>query len=178
MTGVALRCPSCGTTQNHSGECDACYEAQVRYFCDNHNPGLWLDGTQCKACGARYGEAPKRPAAPPPAAPPPRARGPRPMPPPGEGPTEPRRARRGRVPDPPERPGPPDLFEMLRRAMAARGPARSEEDAWERPPPTMRRPRVGGCLGKLVLWAFILFVLMVLGPLFMMGSAFRFFFGG
>ena len=48
MSGVVLRCPTCGTTQSHPGECDACFEGEVRYFCGNHSPGLWLDEPVCK----------------------------------------------------------------------------------------------------------------------------------
>ena len=55
MSDVLIRCPNCGTTQAALGECDACREAQVRYFCTNHDPGRWLDGPACPACGARYG---------------------------------------------------------------------------------------------------------------------------
>ena len=43
MSGVVLRCPSCGTTRAAPGECDACHEAQVRYYCTNHTPGRWLE---------------------------------------------------------------------------------------------------------------------------------------
>ena len=42
MSGVVLRCPQCGTVQRDSGECEACHEADVRYFCTNHTPGQWL----------------------------------------------------------------------------------------------------------------------------------------
>ncbi len=69
MTGVALRCPNCGTNKSTPGECDACHEAQVRYYCTNHKPGRWLDTPACPQCGAKFGD-PVRPAAPPP--PPPR----------------------------------------------------------------------------------------------------------
>jgi hypothetical protein len=57
MSGVVLRCPNCGTTKSASGECEACHEAQVRYYCSNHTPGLWLDAPSCPHCGARFGEA-------------------------------------------------------------------------------------------------------------------------
>ncbi len=57
MSGVVLRCPNCGTTKAGPGECDACHEAQVRYFCTNHTPGRWLDAPACRDCGARFGEA-------------------------------------------------------------------------------------------------------------------------
>ena len=67
MTRVVLRCPNCGTTQAAPGECDACHEAQVRYFCTNHNPGQWLASPKCPQCGAQFGVAePVRRAAPPP----------------------------------------------------------------------------------------------------------------
>jgi hypothetical protein len=64
MNGVALRCPNCGTTKSTPGECDACHEAQVRYYCTNHKPGRWLDAPECPQCGAKFGD-PVRPAAPP-----------------------------------------------------------------------------------------------------------------
>lgn len=62
---VVIRCPSCGTTQASPGECDACHEAQVRYFCTNHTPGVWLDGRTCPQCGAGFGDPLRRPPAPP-----------------------------------------------------------------------------------------------------------------
>jgi hypothetical protein len=49
---VVLRCPNCGTTQAAPGECQACNEAQVRYFCTNHSPGSWLEGPSCPNCAA------------------------------------------------------------------------------------------------------------------------------
>ena len=71
MTGVILRCPNCGTSKTTPGECEACHEAQVRYYCTNHRPGRWLDASVCPECGAKFGD-PVRPAARPvsPAAPP------------------------------------------------------------------------------------------------------------
>jgi hypothetical protein len=69
MTGVTLRCPNCGTTKSTPGECDACHEAQVRYYCTNHKPGRWLDAPACPQCGAKFGD-PLRQAAPPPPLPP------------------------------------------------------------------------------------------------------------
>ena len=65
MSGVVLRCPNCGTTRTAPGTCDACHEAEVRYYCTNHTPGLWLNAPTCTQCGARLG-APDRPPAPPP----------------------------------------------------------------------------------------------------------------
>mgnify|MGYP004528820713 CR=1 FL=1 len=71
MSGVFLRCPNCGTTQATPGECDACHEAQVRYFCTNHDPGQWLASPKCPQCGAQFGMAsPVRKATPPPPRPP------------------------------------------------------------------------------------------------------------
>ena len=62
MTGVILRCPNCGTSKTAPGECEACHEAQVRYYCTNHKPGRWLDASVCPECGAKFGD-PVRPAA-------------------------------------------------------------------------------------------------------------------
>ena len=50
---VVQRCPNCGTTQAGAGECEACHEAKVRYFCTNHEPGIWLAGPTCPVCEAR-----------------------------------------------------------------------------------------------------------------------------
>ena len=50
---VVKRCPNCGTTQAAAGECEACHEGQVRYFCTNHEPGVWLAGPTCPQCDAR-----------------------------------------------------------------------------------------------------------------------------
>lgn len=59
---VILRCPKCGTTGGSLGGCDACHEADVRYYCANHEPGRWLETPVCLACEARGREA-ARPAA-------------------------------------------------------------------------------------------------------------------
>jgi hypothetical protein len=61
---VVQRCPSCGTTKATGGECEACHDADVRYFCTNHTPGLWLDASTCSSCGARFGERARRDSAP------------------------------------------------------------------------------------------------------------------
>jgi hypothetical protein len=66
---VVLRCPTCGTTQGHAGECEACSEGEVRYFCTNHDEGLWLQGPACSRCGAKFGDAPKKPLPRPPTVP-------------------------------------------------------------------------------------------------------------
>jgi hypothetical protein len=57
MSRVVLRCPNCGTTQAGPGECEACHEAQVAYYCTNHSPGRWLEAPICPQCGARFGAA-------------------------------------------------------------------------------------------------------------------------
>jgi hypothetical protein len=82
MSSVVLRCPNCGTTQSSPGECEACHEGQVRYYCTNHTPGRWLDGSICPQCLAAYGRAD------PPAAPTPSSR---------PAPTAPPAARRSRA---------------------------------------------------------------------------------
>lgn len=92
---VVLRCPSCGTTRATPGECEACHEAKVRYFCTNHTPGVWVDTPSCPQCGARFGEGRRPPPAP---APPMRTRPPAPPPAPASPPAfrprvEPPRAR-------------------------------------------------------------------------------------
>jgi hypothetical protein len=56
MSGVVLRCPNCGTTKAAPGECQACHQAEVRYYCTNHTPGHWLDAPKCPECGARFGD--------------------------------------------------------------------------------------------------------------------------
>ena len=91
MTGVVLRCPNCGTTRSAAGECEACHEAQVRYFCTNHNPGEWLEGPACPRCGAKFGDRPASPA--------PAPRPTRSAPPPAGG-------MAGRTTTPPDRPAP------------------------------------------------------------------------
>jgi hypothetical protein len=66
VSGVVFRCPNCGTIQAAEGQCDACHEAAVRYFCMNHTPGVWLDSVACPQCGARFGDpAPAREELPP-----------------------------------------------------------------------------------------------------------------
>jgi|GEM_PF-1109833 len=88
MTGVILRCPNCGTATATAGECEACHEAQVRFYCKNHTPGHWLDAPACPQCGAKFGDAlrPTTPSVRPPVRPRPPAPSPkaasRPAPPP------------------------------------------------------------------------------------------------
>ena len=93
---VVLRCPSCGTTRPTPGQCEACHEAEARYFCTNHTPGVWVDAPTCPKCGGRFGEVrrppapvpgppvrtrPLEPARTPPSLSPPRSRSERPEPP-------------------------------------------------------------------------------------------------
>ena len=61
---VVLRCPTCGTTQGDAGECEACSEGEVRYFCTNHDGGVWLNGPVCGSCGAKFGDPPRKPPTP------------------------------------------------------------------------------------------------------------------
>ncbi len=76
MSAVVLRCANCGTTQSAQGECEACHEGHVGYYCTNHKPGRWLDGPECSQCHAVYG----RDEPPPPV--PPQPSKPTPVPPP------------------------------------------------------------------------------------------------
>lgn len=55
---VVMRCPSCGTTQGTAGECAACHEAQVRFFCTSHK--VWLDGPTCSWCAEARPTPPRR----------------------------------------------------------------------------------------------------------------------
>lgn len=57
MSMIVLRCQNCGTTQAGPGECEACHEAQVAYYCANHSPGHWLKTSTCPQCGAKFGDA-------------------------------------------------------------------------------------------------------------------------
>jgi hypothetical protein len=172
MSGVILRCPNCGTGRATPGECDACHEADVRYFCTNHTPGLWLDGKACTRCGARFGQpAPATPAAP--AAP---AAAPRPSRPrPGSTgraapPRRPTEEVFGRLDEPPPRPRPPSLEEMLAEAVRAREAARPTIDT---APPGATPRALGGCLARTLIMLFV-FVLMILSGIFMFaGSMFR-----
>jgi hypothetical protein len=201
MSAVVLRCPNCGTTKAAPGECEACHESQVRYYCTNHTPGRWLDAASCQACGARFGEPMSAPARPAPAAPPrPAARpgpaapgrrpastsrtGPRPVPPPagrpaageGSGPGP------GRVPPAEEEgidmrggyaPVGPTWQDLFRAAARAR---RARPDAvfdHEAAPPV--RPRRGGCLGRLMLILVFMFLAFMGGVSLLGGSVLRLF---
>lgn len=183
MSDVVLRCPACGTTQSHTGECDACYEGQVRYFCSNHSPGLWLDEPQCKECGARFGETPRRRRAPSPSAAPPvpprtprrpESRTPRPR---G---AEPPPTRPGRPPDPVVTPAEPSLAGLLARVLSARrerGGYEVEEEPSAKPPPGLPLLRLKGCLFRFMLLALFLLALALAGSFLLVGNVLQLFIG-
>lgn len=148
MSGVVIRCPNCGTTQGALGECEACHEAEMRYFCPNHSPGRWLDGPACSACGASVGVAPAE-----------TTPAPRPRRAPGSGGVK--RARE----DPPERVE-LDVFAMLEKMGAARPRGARPPDP---PAVPLAVASAVGCVRRLVVIAVILFVLAVLAMLAFFG---------
>jgi hypothetical protein len=159
---VVLRCSSCGTTQSRPGECEACHEAQVRYFCTNHEPGIWLEAASCPQCGARFGVAARPVAAPIPTRarrrPPTPVRAPRPVSAPPASYAEPV------MPSEPAPGLPPGaLWQALLRA------ALSSRDA-----PLFRSSRrgagLGGCVMRL-LWVAVLGFLALLAALFFFGRS-------
>lgn len=189
MSGVVLRCPNCGTTRGSPGECEACHEAQVRYYCTNHTPGRWLEARACPECGASFGAPARAPAAPAPAAPkrtPPPASTAPPRPPPPARPSagSPKAAgdaagRRERLPPardderelreaPEERiVRAPSWQEML--LAAARARRRFPEAAPDfKVAPARRGP--GGCFLRFVLLMVFLFFALVSG-MFVFGSS-------
>jgi hypothetical protein len=170
---VVLRCPTCGTTGARPAECEACHEAQVRYFCTNHQPGRWLDGSMCASCGARFGDTARRPSV---SAPPAPLTARKPIALPVSAP-----------PSTPARPAPIEVDAGVRRRRRERLPVTSEEElgtgvsamplwiqllksavaARYAPPPggaERERPRtgrsVGGCLMRGVL--IVVFLLLAL----------------
>lgn len=176
MSGVVLRCPTCGTTQNHPGECDACYDDQVRYFCSNHNPALWLEKPVCRECGAKCGEAPRRHPVPPPRAdssPPARRmrRSEARLPiPPSEG--DPRRSRPR---DPEAAPVAPSLADLLASVLVARRKRTSDwaedELRWERPELRLPRFALKRFIVRLVWLALLLLAVAVTVTFLLVGSA-------
>ena len=174
MSGVVLRCPNCGTTQPAEGQCEACHEDAVRFFCNNHTPGLWLDGSACPQCGARFGDPmPSRPAPAPaePARVAPQEVG---VPPTRRSPEadEPKLWETGSpTPMHPGRAGPAgaDPFRILLDAMMSAAHARSaraDDSGYE--DPLRMRPRGGGCcLGRLLVLTLLLIALAVLAPMFL-----------
>lgn len=180
MSGVGLRCPACGTTQSHPGECDACLEGNVRYFCSNHSPGLWLDEAVCKACGAEFGATPRRLPEPAPRATPTvparerRRPGSRPTMPPGVPSPAGLRRPAPRVADPDVSPATPSLLELLAHISQKWGRTLDEVDKVPRRAPTADTPRrsipVMGCLVRLVLVVLVLIGLALGGLLLLIGG--------
>jgi hypothetical protein len=178
---VVLRCPACGTTQEHGGECDACSEVEVRYFCTNHDEGIWLDGPVCSRCGAKFGEASRTPQAPrAPRVPTPPTRAPDFRPPSARTPEHPpgvdfgRRPPRRSEPEAPAEPEvlPPSLGELLEelaRQRARAGGPYEAEGPWVTPRTHRGGFPLGGCLIRiaslafLLLAAFILFLFLLFG---------------
>ncbi len=172
---VVLRCPSCGTTRATPGECEACHEAQVKYFCTNHTPGVWLEARTCPKCGAGLGDAPRRPSAPVTTA---RAHAPaREAPAP-----EPAAAAAPATKRAPARPPSRAVGEDVEVPRAAGLPswqnilgafirARYLPTATERPARSAVGPSLGGCLMRLALLVLVLFVALVIA-LFVFGRAF------
>jgi hypothetical protein len=142
---VVLRCPTCGTTQGHAGECEACSEGVVRYFCTSHDKGIWLEGPVCSTCGSRFGDA--RPA----------SRAPRvPIPPAGAPDFRP--PTRRRVPEPP-----PEITEDRARA----GRRFEAEVPWAEP---RARLPLAGCLVRVVGMVFLLIVVAIIFLLMLFGG--------
>jgi len=192
MNGVVLRCPNCGTTKAGSGECDACHEAQVRYYCTNHTPGRWVETAACPQCGARFGEAVRTPSprphapastqAPPAASTPPRTRSRSWRPEGGRSPWA-RRTRRVEAEpglDPSEVSGARDRAVAARLREMIEAAARARRMPWGHTP-TPDSPRVvlglGGCLIRgvflaiFLLFAFLTMSLIVGGSLLQMFGA-------
>ena len=178
MTGVVLRCPNCGTTRSAPGECEACHEAQVRYFCTNHSPGEWLDGPTCRRCGAKFGDRPVPPA--------PAPRPTRPAPPLSPA------GKKGRAPAPSGRPVPAEPPSPWGRRSSRSTEARSGRSGSDGPRVVWRRlpdfrrgpwrlppgseddvgvsgPTPGGCLRFLIMAA-LFFLLAMLALSLLMGD--------
>lgn len=167
---VVLRCPTCGTTQGHPGECEACSEGHVRYFCTNHEQGIWLDGPVCTHCGSRFGDAsrtprtppppraPTRPGGPPDFRPPARRRIPEPRPEPDVGRRPPTRPEPDEPVEPEVLPRTPSLGELLEEI--TRGGARRYEAEVPWPEPPVRRTGfpIAGCLVRTLGLLFLLIV--------------------
>ena len=176
---VVLRCPTCGTTQGHAGECEACSEGEVRYFCTNHDEGIWLDGPVCRRCGTKFGEAPSTPPvlrAPSVPTPPTRAPDYRPparhrtpeRPPEFDFGSRPRRRSEREVPAEPEvLPRTPSLGELLEEFTKERARAGGRYEAevpWAEPRTRRGGFPLGGCLIRIV---GLVFLLIAAGILFL-----------
>ena len=182
---VVLRCPTCGTTQGDAGDCEACFGGEVRYFCTNHDGGVWLDGPVCGGCGAKFGDPPRKPptprtaGAPTPFAGAPDFRAPsrRRATEPSPEPTVGRRPERADLEEPAEAEvlPPSPLEELLEEISEGRARRRAryevEEAPWARPRAKSRRSGfpLAGCLvrivglGVLLVAAAIIFLLLLFG---------------
>ena len=159
---VVLRCRTCGTSQARRGECEACSEGEVQYFCSNHEPRVWLEGPVCGRCGARFGEAPGTPSS---------AAGRR-RTLPADAPDFRPPARR---PPASDTPAPaPSLGELLEEITGAsrhtRPPYEPEEPPWTGP--SVRRVGfpLAGCLFRLVGLVGLLIVVAIIFLLFLFGG--------
>ena len=172
---VVLRCSTCGTTQGHAGECEACSEGEVRYFCTNHGVGIWLEGPVCNRCGATFGVRSEEP---------PRATASRrALDAPDFRPGTSREPSRRREPEigsgRPEREEPddaevvppaPSLAELLTEMAEERARARARHDAEDVPWTERRTDRpafpvifpIGGCLVRIVGVVFLVIAALVL----------------
>jgi hypothetical protein len=181
---VVLRCPNCGTRADGGGECDACHEAAVRYFCTNHDPGSGWRAAPARAAGARFGEAAPAPK-PAPAPPRPAARPAAPRAEPEFRPT-PSRPRPTRDPWGPGGATPPraDMpssvdaeaaarkwLEML-EGLSRRPSGRDRGGGFERVPAP--RPR-GGCIGRLLVLLLTLLALAIIVPVLVGGALLQIF---
>ena len=182
---VVLRCPTCGTTQAHVGECEACSEGEVQYFCTNHDQGVWLDGPVCSRCAAKFGDPPRKPPAPrAPAGPTPPAGAPDFRPPGGRRRTEhaaepdfgrrpPRRSELEEAAEPEVLPPALSLGELIEEIAEERARARgryeAEEVPWVDPGPRHPGFPLAGCLIRmgglvfLLIAAAIIFLFLLFG---------------
>lgn len=166
---VVLRCPTCGTTQSDVGQCEACSEAEVQYFCTNHDEGIWLDSRVCSGCGAKFGDPSRkppraptgttRPAGAPDFRPPERRGAPeRPLEP-DFGRRPPRRPELDEPAEPEVLPRTPSLGELLTEIIEERVRARGRYGAEEVPWAEPRAPRPGfplaGCFVRIVALVFL-----------------------
>ena len=180
---VVLRCPTCGTTQSDAGDCEACSDGEVRYFCTNHDGGVWLNGPVCGSCGAKFGDPPReatkpvtprtpsvatRPAGAPDFRPPSRRRTAEPSAESDFSRRPPRRAEPEEPAEPEVLPRTPSLGELLKEIIEerARGRARYEveEPPWVGRPVEPRRPGFpfAGCLIRIVGLVFLLILAAVI----------------
>lgn len=186
MTGVILRCPNCGTSTSTTGECEACHEAQVRYYCTSHKPGRWLDESACPQCGAKFGDPVRRPSRRAPAAAPPRSRTtPAPPTPPRAHPRPSPWSHREREGSPASDRGEGDKSVALRglrtarmleifRA-ASRTSRMSPRATYTAPATPPVGAALGGCLMRFVILAMFLVFMFVLMLSFVGGSLFELF---